>query len=51
MLYKLFKKLYRKRLLAEIHAELGWCDFIEVNDRYGNGTAMSWEVFCEGIFR
>ena len=51
MLYKLFKKIFRKQLQAEIWGILGYRDNIKGEDWWGeSGTSMSFKVFWEELF-
>lgn len=49
--YRLFKKIYRKRLENELRSILGYGDFVGTEDEYGGSLSMSWETFIKGLFR
>ena len=50
MLYKLFKKIYRKRIEKELRSILGYHDFVGTEDENGDSQSMSWETFMKQLF-
>ena len=50
MLYKLFKRIYRKRIEEELRSILGYYEFVGTENREGYGQIMSWETFMKGLF-
>ena len=49
--YRLFKRIYRKRLEKELRSILGYHNFVGTDDRNGASCSMSWETFIDGLFR
>ena len=50
MLYKLFKKIYRKRIEEELRSILGYYDFVGTENENGDSQSMSWEKFTQQLF-
>jgi len=49
-MYKLFKKLYKKRILNDIKEALeGYDDFITGENKGGYKCSMSWESFKDNF--
>jgi hypothetical protein len=48
--YKLFKRIYKKRLEKELRDVLGYHDFVGTDDGNGTGISMSWKTFIDGLF-